>query len=127
MIPHAAQNIDYSRPFADQKKPDFVCDPDDPRVKRFGWTKQKFKGYLSIEGKTIWVSSIWSKQMGQGNFSRLVKKIHKAGYKIKVPSPFPRMEAICQHLGFTKTHEMFDEIDCISIVYVLAPPKPEEK
>jgi len=106
-------------PLVQRKKPDYVCDPGDPRVKKFGWIKSKFQGYLSIEDNIIWISAIQSKQMGKGNYSRLVKKIHKAGFIIKVPSPFPRMESICQHLGFTKTEEFFPEIGETIKVYVL--------
>ena len=119
----AALHADFTKPLAQQTRPNFVCDPGDPRVKKFGWTKSKFKGYLSIEGNTIWISSVWSNQRGKGNFSRLIKNIHKNGYEIKVPSPFPHMEAICQHLGFTKTSELFVEADEIITVYVL-PGQP---
>jgi hypothetical protein len=118
---YAAMNVDISKPLKEQKKPDFVCEPGDPRVKKYGWTKLKFKGYLSIEGKTIWVSSIWSNQMGRGHYSRLVKNLHKAGFEIKVPSPFPRMESICQHLGFTRTEEMFEQMEEMIDVWVLKP------
>lgn len=114
----AAANIDPSTPLSQQKKPDFVCEPGDPRVKKFGWTKLKFRGYLSIEGNTIWISSIWSNNRGKGNFSRLVKNIRKAGYQIKVPSPFPHMEEICKHLGFTLTEEYFPEAGEWIKVYV---------
>jgi hypothetical protein len=110
---------DLTKPLKEQKKPDFVCEPGDPRVKKFGWTKSKFRGYLSIIDHTIWISSVWSNRIGCGNYSRLVKNIHKAGYEIKVPSPFPRMEAICEHLGFKKTEELFEEIGETITVYVL--------
>ena len=105
----SAQNIDYTKPLSEQKKPDFVCEPGDPRVKKFGWTKLKFKGYISIFENTIWISSVWSNQRGKGHFSKLIKNIHKAGYEIKVPSPFPHMEEICKHLGFKRTQEFFPE------------------
>ena len=116
----AALKADFSKPLSEQKKPDFVCSSGDLRVKKYGWTKSKFRGYLSIDGKTIWVSSIWSNDMGKGNYSRLVRNLHKAGFEIKVPSPFPRMEAICQHLGFSKTEELFPEMGEMIDVWVLA-------
>lgn len=114
----AAANIDVSTPLSQQQKPDFVCEPGDPRVKKFGWTKSKFSGYLSIEENTIWISAVWSKQRGKGNFSKLVKNIHKAGYQIKVPGPFPHMEEICKHLGFVKTTELFTQAGEWITVYV---------
>jgi hypothetical protein len=119
MIPTAAQEADFTKPLVQQKKPDFVCEPGDPRVRKYGWTKTKFKGYLSIDGTTIYVSSIWSNQMGRGNYSRLVKNLHKAGFTIKVPNPFPRMEAICKHLGFTRTEDYFAEAGEMIDVWVM--------
>jgi hypothetical protein len=121
MIPSAAQDVDFSKPLAQQKKPDFVCEPGDPRVRSFGWTKLKFRGYLSIEGNTIWISSICSIYKGKGNYSRMIRKLHNAGYTIKVPSPFPLMEAICKHLGFEKTVEHFKEAGEDIDVWVMRP------
>lgn len=115
------KNIDLTKPLKQQKKPDYVCEPGDPRVKKFGWTKSKFRGYIAIEGNTIWISAIWSKQIGKGNYSRLVKNILKAGYTIKVPTPFEKMEAICKHLGFTRTTELFPEMGETIDVWVKEP------
>lgn len=120
----AATHADFTKPLAQQKRPDFVCEPGDPRVKKYGWIKSNFRGYLSIDGEDIYVSSIWSKQMEKGNYSRLVKNLHKAGFTIKVPSPLPRMEAICQHLGFTKTTEFFKEMNVDIDIYVLKRKPP---
>ena len=105
----AGQNIDVHKSLKEQEKPSFVCEPGDPRVKKYGWTKSKWWGYLSIEDKTVWVSSIWSKQQGKGNLSRLIRNLHKAGFEVKVPNPFEKMESICEHLGFTRTQEPFLE------------------
>jgi hypothetical protein len=117
----AATHADFSKPLAPQKKPDFVCLPGDPRVKKYGWIKSKFEGYLSFvpEENTIYVSSIWSKQRGRGNFSHLVKNIRKAGFTVKVPSPSPLMEGICKHLGFINKPEFFPEIGETIECYVL--------
>ena len=119
MIPQPLKNIDLSKPLSEQKKPDFVCEPGDPRVKKFGWQKTKFCGYLSIQDKTIWISSVWSLNPGKGNLSRLVRNMHNAGYDIKVPGPFPKMEAICNHLGMIKTAEFFPEMGEDITIYVL--------
>jgi hypothetical protein len=102
-----------------QQKPDFVIDPSSPKGKRFGFVKTKFRGYLSDDGDTIWISAIESIFKGRGDFSKLVKRIHSLGYRIKVPSPFPRMEDICIHLGFTKTTELFPEMNEMITVMVL--------
>jgi hypothetical protein len=91
-------------------KPDYVIEPSSPRGKKLGFVKTKFRGCLSEEGDTIWISAIESIFKGRGDFSKLVKRIHSLGYRIKVPSPFPRMEAICVHLGFLNTTELFPEM-----------------
>ena len=116
---YAAMNIDLKKPLAQQKKPDFVCEPGDPRVRKFGWTSQNFGGYLSIEGKTIWISSVWSKNPGKGNLSRLIKAIHRNKYTIKVPSPLTKMEAICKHFGMKNEPEYFEQAGETIDVYVL--------
>ena len=119
MIPQPLKNIDILKPLKEQKKSDFVCDPGDPRVKKYGWTKSKFKGYISIQEKTIWISAVWSIHPGKGNLSRMIRKIHKAGFTVKVPGPFPRMVEICKHLGFHNEPEMFPELGELIDVYVL--------
>ena len=119
MIQNIGKSIDITKPLKEQKKPDFVCDPGDPRVRKYGWQKSKFRGYLSIDGNTIYVSSIWSKDQGKGNFSKLVKNLIKAGFTIKVANPFPRMEAICKHLGFINKPELWPEMGEMVDCYVL--------
>ena len=102
--------VDVSKPLKEQKKPDYVCEPDDPRVIKYGWRKTRFRGYLSLDDNhTIWVSAIESKFKGRGHFSKLIRALKKDGFIIKVSSPFPRMEAICNHLGFRKEREWFKE------------------
>jgi hypothetical protein len=125
MIPCAAQNVDVSKPLRDQKKPDFVCDPGDPRVEKYGWTGSNFRGYLSMMDQTIWISAVYSLNPKKGNLSRLIRSIHAAGYQIKVPSPFPHMVQICEHLGFRETIEHFPEAEEDIIVYVLEPELSE--
>ena len=118
-IPCAAKNVDVTRPLREQKKPDYVCEPGDSRVKKYGWKKSQFRGYLSIIDKTVWISAIWSNQPGRGNLSRLIKNLHKAGFEIKVPQPFPRMAAICERLNFKNIPEFFEEADTMIDCYVL--------
>ena len=119
MIPQPLKNVDISKPLKDQQKPDFVCEPGDPRVRKFGWTKIKFRGYLSIMDQTIWISAVHSLNPGKKNLSKLIRALHKAGYQIKVPGPFPRMIEICKHLGFTNGPEEFPEMGEMIDVYVL--------
>ena len=119
MIPQPLKNVDISKPLKDQNKPDFVCEPGDPRVRKYGWVPQRFKGYLSIVDQTVWISSVLSLNPGKGNLSKLVRALHRSGYQIKVPGPFPRMIEICKHLGFTNRPEEFPEMGEMIDVYVL--------
>jgi len=121
MMPQILKDVDISKPLKDQSKPDFVCEPGDPRVKKYGWQRSKFRGYLSIVEKTIWISAVYSLQPGKGNLSRLIRNLHKAGFTIKVPQPFPKMTEICKHLGMVNEPEYFPEMGEVIDVYVLNP------
>ena len=72
----------------------------------WGFTAEAFKGsYLWREGPVIWLSMIMAQHPGRGDFSRLVKAIRQDGFVVKVPTPFPQMQAICQRWGFTAHRE----------------------
>jgi len=123
MIPQITKNINPFEPLKGQVKPSFVCEPGDPRVSIYGWTKEHWTGYISIIDRTIYLSAIWSLKPGIGNLSRLIKNIHEAGYEIRVPNPFGHMEQICKHHGFTKIQELFPEAGENITVYVLTGRK----
>lgn len=86
-------------------KPAWVVEPGDPFGAEIGFTPDKFSGYLSKVGETIWVSAILSASPHKGNFSRLVHECLHRGYVVKIPNPFPNMQRIAAHLGFTQTYE----------------------
>jgi hypothetical protein len=73
-------------------------------AQKLGFTDDKFisGSYLWKKGNTIIVSFIASLQPGKGHFSNLLNKIQKLGYKIEVPTPFPKMKAILLKKGFIK-------------------------
>lgn len=78
---------------------DGIIELDTNRAQKFGFTSDKFYGYLWKIEEYIWISVIMSKQEGQGNFKKLLDKIKESGYKIIVPTPFPRMQKICKKRG----------------------------
>ncbi len=80
------------------------------RANQLGFTKDKFGGYLWGKGKDVYISFITSKFEGKGNLRKLFDNISKAGFNIKVPTPFPRMKAICIKLGFEERLEGSVEI-----------------
>lgn len=79
--------------------------PDSEKGKRFGFTKDLFEGYLFEKKKDIYISFIISLQEGRGNLRKLFDSILKAGYNVKVPTPFARMEMIIKKLEFKHTVE----------------------
>ena len=78
---------------------------DSPFAKEVGFTSDKFEGYLWLHPDCVYISFIVSTSEGQGNLSKLFDAIWERGYKIKVPTPFARMEAILEKKGFEHTWE----------------------
>lgn len=85
----------------------YCIDLDTPEAHEIGFTSDKFDGYLWKGDHHITISVITSRHPGQGNLSRLFDAIQAKGLGIRVPNPFPRMEAICKKKGFIKTQEPF--------------------
>ena len=65
-----------------------------------GFTADVFDGYLWVDGADCWMPMVVCKQPGQGHFSRLLKAVEAAGYRIRVPNPFEDMRAILRAKGF---------------------------
>lgn len=65
----------------------------------FGFSPDKFEGYLTKQGKFMWISFIMSKQPKKGNLKVLFDKIESLGYTIIVPTPSNRMMEICKKRG----------------------------
>lgn len=84
---------------------DGIIEPDSPEARVFGFTSDKFSGYLWKLENCIWISLVLSKKPGQSNFSKLLGKIWREGYSIKVPTPSNPMKAILSKKGFTETWE----------------------
>jgi len=81
---------------------------DTRRGEEFGFTSDKFDGWLwKIDGY-IYISFIRSKQPGRGHLSQLFDAILSKGYGIKVPTPSALMRAILIRKGFVRRDE-FDE------------------
>lgn len=69
----------------------------------------EFEGWLGEQDKGVYISYIQSKEKGKGHFSKLLEELKQKYDWIKVPTPFPLMEAICLSKGFIKTIEWFPE------------------
>ena len=76
-------------------------------VKLIDFTSDKFTdlSFLwRIDGH-IYISMIESTDKSKGYLTKLFDAIQREGYGIKVPTPFPLMEAILIKKGFQKTIE----------------------
>lgn len=82
---------------------DGMINTDSEGGKEIGFTSDLFDGYLWKNNEDIYISFIISLQEGKGNLRRLFDNILKAGFNIKIPTPFPRMESIIKKLGFIHT------------------------
>jgi len=93
---------------------------DTPFATELGFTSDKFANgsYLWKRDNYIMISFIISRFEGQGNLSRLFKKIESKGLGIKVPTPFGRMKSILMKKGFMRTEEWFEEANCPVEVWV---------
>lgn len=82
-----------------------------PEGRKFGFTSDKYLifSYLWKSKDYIIISMIDTKEHDKGYFSKLLKNIWKAGYKIKVPMPFVKMKFILNKKGFIK-HIEYNEI-----------------
>lgn len=86
---------------------------DSPFGSQIGFTSDKFEGYLWVKDGEVTISSIESLEPGKGNLSQLFARIEAAGFRVAVPNPLPKMEAILRHKGFAPAWEPFfpDEPD----------------
>jgi len=95
-----------------------VIEPGSDLGKRLKFTKDKFTGYLCLKDNEVWISAIVSHKPGKHNLTHLFNRILKLGYVIKVPQPFPHMEAIVKAKGFVRTSEYWDKADSDIDVWV---------
>lgn len=72
---------------------------DTKRGLAFGFTSNKFEGYLWKSDSTIFISFIVSRHEGKGNVRNLFEAIMRKGYSIWVPNPSVRMRMICEKFG----------------------------
>jgi len=90
-----------------EKIPDGEIFLDSPFAKEIGFTSDVFEGlsYLWKTEEYIIISAIESKEERKGHFTKLTQKIFSLGYKIKVPTPFPKMVAWLQKNNFSQTFD----------------------
>jgi len=96
-------------------------DPGDELGKKLQFTKDKFRGYLTLVDNTVYISAIESRKPGRHNLTYLFNRITSLGYTIKVPSPFPKMESIVRTKGFVRTTEYSPELQVDIDVWVKEP------
>lgn len=78
---------------------DGIIELDSDFGKEFGFTADKFFGWLWKQSNFIWISFIESKYEGKGNLRKLFDTIEEKGFEIIVPTPSQRMQMICEKRG----------------------------
>ena len=103
-----------------EKIPDGEIFLDSPFAKEIGFTSDVFEGmsYLWKTGEYIIISAVWVKEERKGNFTKLTDKIFSLGYKIKVPTPFPKMVAWLKKNSFHLTYEKDKNFDCAVEIWI---------
>ena len=89
---------------------DGVIDVGTERGDAFGFTSDKFRGWLWKSGERVAISFIESVEPGQGHFKALVAGLHAAGFTVAVPTPLGKMEAILKRWGFVESREYWERI-----------------
>ena len=80
-----------------------IIELDSPEATQFGFTSDKFHGYLAKpdnRDNVIIISLVVSLDPGKGNFSKLIKTILDQGYIVWVPTPLGKMEEILKRKKF---------------------------
>ena len=98
---------------------DGIIELDTDRAALFGFTSDRFDGYLWKEGDYIIVSFIVS--LERGNFKQLVQAIQDNGYGVKIPTPMGRMQSIVRKAGYRQT-EVVDAVSGLVEIWTLDPP-----
>jgi hypothetical protein len=70
---------------------------------------EKFVGYVTEQDEGVWISAIKAKNIGQGDFSVLIKGLKEKYKWIKIPTPSIMMRERANHLGFIEREEWFGE------------------
>ncbi len=87
-------------------------DLDSIKIKEINFGKSfhpEFSGYIVEQKGGVWISVIESKEIGRGNFSRLIKEFKEKYSFIKIPTPSKMMIERALHLGFEHKIEFFRE------------------
>ena len=85
------------RDFMDE---DFEIRVDSVWGQAFGFTSDKFFGWLWKKGDEIVISFIESLDRNKGNVSRLFRRIEEMGYRIAVPTPLGKMVMMLMKWGY---------------------------
>lgn len=83
----------------ERKMKDGIIDLDSEQAKAWGFTSDKFAGYLWKTGNSIIISCIVSHDQGKGNFKHLIERILADGLSIQIPTPSARMRHLATKWG----------------------------
>jgi hypothetical protein len=86
---------------------DGLIEPDSPLALEFGFSSDRWAGYLWRDGDCILLSLVIARQPGRGSLSRLIRAVEARGYRVAIPTPLWRMRAILEHWGWQPREERY--------------------
>lgn len=82
-----------------------IIRPDDRHAVKFGFTSDRFDGWLWRDGDTIVLLLVISLQPREGNLKNMVEAILSLGLTVKIPTPMGHMRRYVRTHGFMPTIE----------------------
>ena len=88
-----------------------IC-PGDHEASVWTFTADRWEpaSYLWRKGDAVTLSFVAARQHGQGYLRDLIAGIERAGFRVRVPTPLSRMEAILRHYGFRPHDEWWEDV-----------------
>ena len=101
---------------------DGIVELDSPAGKQLRFTSDRFAhdSYLWIQGKTLTVSFISSRE--RGNLRELITRARSLGFTIVIPTPLGRMREIVRENGYVRTWEPHKESGGLVELWTLEKP-----
>ncbi len=67
-----------------------------------GFTPDVFTGVMYLHGKDLWISliSVFPSKQDQGYFTRMLNRVLRMGYRVRVACPSTLMAGILERRGF---------------------------
>ena len=92
-----------------------IIEIDSDKAKKYGFTSDKFFGWLWAKNNSIIISFIESKYPGKGNFRALVNNILNHNLSVEIPTPLGKMQKIVRENGFKQKFVQDPEMGMVEV------------